>query len=453
MLLLGVATAPANSAMRKYLRPLILVSALGITSLAVPHDLMDRALRAEIARIQAIDNHTHDDPVTDQRGSDWKAGSPLGSAPYPDVAPLRRDDPQWIRAWKALYGYKYSDFAPEHLADLLATKRRRMAEAGVSWPTKILDASGVQIAFVNARALGVGQESARFRWVPYADPLLVPFDSSRALLTYPGGPVTLVDLMRENGIVALPGTLDQYLAKVVEQTLTRWTSGQVPAVKFLSAYRRGLDFDVVPHEAAAHAYELGAAGKALTSSDEKALEDYLFVEVAARAAEHGLVVHIHTGNGNGPYFNNAAANPGLLEAALGCERLRKTRVVLLHGGWPFYRVAQAMLDKPNTYADFSAETFYLSTHALAEVLRGWLEWHPEKVLFGTDSYSDEDTPLSDYEEKQWLLTEKSRDAVAIALTAMMSDGEISRPRAVEIAKMVFRENAVRLYGLQSNSPH
>jgi hypothetical protein len=451
--MLGESTAPPKNTMRKFLRPTIFICALGTTSLAAPHDMMDRGLRAEIARIQAIDNHTHDDPVTAERGSGWHADSPLGSAPYPDVAPLRRDDPQWIRAWQALYGYRYSDLAPGHLGELLATKRRRMAEAGTSWPLTILDASGVQIAFVNARSLGVGQESARFRWVPFADPLLAPFDASRPLLAYPGGPVTLVDLMREDGVFALPGTLDQYLSKVVEQTLTRWTTAQVPAVKFLSAYRRALDFEVVRYDEAVHAYELGAAGKTLTSAEEKALEDYLFVEVSARAAEHGLVVHIHTGNGNGPYFNNTGANPGLLETALGCERLRKTRVVLLHGGWPYYLVAQAMLDKPNTYTDFSAETFYLSTHALAEVLRGWLEWHPEKVLFGTDAYSDENTPLSDYEEKQWLLTEKSRDAIAIALTGMMADGEISRSRAVEIAKMVLRENAVRLYGLQSNSLH
>jgi predicted TIM-barrel fold metal-dependent hydrolase len=125
--------------------------------------------------------------------------------------------------------------------------------------------------------------------------------------------------------------------------------------------------------------------------------------------------------------------------------------VLLHGGWPFHLVTQAMLDKPNTYADFSAQTFYLTTHALAEVLRGWFAWHPEKVLFGTDAFSDENTPLSDYEEKQWLLTEKSRDAVAIALTAMMDDREITRSQATEIARMVFRETAVQLYGLPGDA--
>lgn len=408
---------------------------------------MDAALRAEIGRIQAIDDHTHDDPVSVNRGAAWHLESPLGSPSYPDVAPLKRDNPEWIRAWKALYGYKYSDFEPSHLSELLLTKRRRMSEAGSSWPTRILDASGVQIAFVNAPHPGVGQQPSRFRWVPFADPLLAPFRGQQPLTAYPGGPVTLRDLMVENGYVALPVTLDEYLGKIVDPTLARWESAGVPAVKFLTAYWRRLDFDVVSRARAAHAYEMGVAGVTLANIDEKTLEDYLFVEVAARAAEHGLVVQIHTGNGNGPFFNNAGADPGLLEPALDSEQLRNDRFVLLHGGWPYHLVAQAMMDKPNTYADFSAQTFYLTTHALAEVLRGWLAWHPEKVLFGTDAYSDENTPLSDYEEKQWLLTEKSRDAVAIALTAMMDSGEITKPRAIEIARLVFRENALKLYRL------
>jgi predicted TIM-barrel fold metal-dependent hydrolase len=107
-----------------------------------------------------------------------------------------------------------------------------------------------------------------------------------------------------------------------------------------------------------------------------------------------------------------------------------------------------MMDKPNTYADFSAQTFYLTPHALAQVLRGWLEWHPEKVLFGSDAYSDANTPLSDYEEKEWLMTWKARKALAIALTAMMRDEEITRARAIQIAHMVLHDNAAALYGIR-----
>ncbi len=159
-------------------------------------------------------------------------------------------------------------------------------------------------------------------------------------------------------------------------------------------------------------------------------------------------MHIHTGNGNGPYFDNSRANPGLLEPAIDSELLRHTKFVLLHGGWPFYLTAQAMMDKPNTYADFSAQTFYLTSHALAQVLRGWLEWHPEKVLFGSDAYSDVNTPLSDYEEKQWLMTWKARNALGIALTGMIRDAEITRARAIEVAHMVLHDNAAALYGIR-----
>ena len=97
--------------------------------------------------------------------------------------------------------------------------------------------------------------------------------------------------------------------------------------------------------------------------------------------------------------------------------------------------------------DFSAETFYLTPHALASVLRGWLEWHPEKVLFGTDAYSDENSPLSDYEEKEWLMADNARHALAIALSAMVQEGSITRGRASKIAHMVMRDNAAALYHL------
>jgi predicted TIM-barrel fold metal-dependent hydrolase len=106
-----------------------------------------------------------------------------------------------------------------------------------------------------------------------------------------------------------------------------------------------------------------------------------------------------------------------------------------------------MTDKPNTYVDFSAQTFLLGTHELAGVLRDWLSWHPEKVLFGTDAYSDVDSPLTDWEEKQVLLTGKARRALAVALTAMVQNNEITRERALEIARLVLRDNAMKLYGL------
>ena len=87
----------------------------------------------------------------------------------------------------------------------------------------------------------------------------------------------------------------------------------------------------------------------------------------------------------------------------------------------------------------------LTATTLAGSLRGWLEFVQEKVLFGTDAY-----PYSDdmgWEESGWIASRNGREALAIALTGMMRDGEISRSRASELARMVLRENARALYGM------
>src|SRR5262245_52289024 len=90
-----------------------------VPAAAFAGDFADPALLEEISRIRAIDNHCHDDPADAARGKNWSAQDPLGAAEYPDVMPLRRDDPQWIRAWKALYGYRFEDMSAAHLAGLL----------------------------------------------------------------------------------------------------------------------------------------------------------------------------------------------------------------------------------------------------------------------------------------------------------------------------------------------
>lgn len=104
-----------------------------------------------------------------------------------------------------------------------------------------------------------------------------------------------------------------------------------------------------------------------------------------------------------------------------------------------------LLEKPNVYADFSAQTFLLSLPALARVLRDWLAYEPEKILFGTDASPA--TPEVSWEESAWLTNRTAREALALALTELIHDGEITRARASELARLVLRENAIRLYGL------
>jgi len=117
----------------------------------------------------------------------------------------------------------------------------------------------------------------------------------------------------------------------------------------------------------------------------------------------------------------------------------------VHGGFPFDRAVTSLIQKPNVYADISGQTFFRSRHDLSETLRLWLWAFPEKVLFGTDAFTM--SPLRGWEEMAWLATRTGRDALALALTKMIAAGEITRPRAEQVARLVMRDNAIKLYGL------
>jgi predicted TIM-barrel fold metal-dependent hydrolase len=283
--------------------------------------------------------------------------------------------------------------------------------------------------------------------VPYADALLLPLPTT-ALAARNSDRKSFFALedilkqryLRQFGLTAPPATLGDYLARVVTPTLERHRQGGAVAEKFEAAYLRPLAFDKVDRATADRIY---ARGGALSEGDYKPLQDFLFRYIAAECGRLGMAVHLHTMAGAGGYFDVAGANPLNLEPVLDDPELRKTNFVMVHGGWPFTREATALLTKPNAYVDFSAQSLSLTPTALAAILREWLEYVPEKVLFGTDAY-----PYSDemgWEESLVATSRTGRKALGIALTAMMRDGEITRQRASELARMVLRDNAKKLY--------
>ena len=101
--------------------------------------------------------------------------------------------------------------------------------------------------------------------------------------------------------------------------------------------------------------------------------------------------------------------------------------------------------KPNVWVDFSEQTWLLSTRQIAESLRQYLEWYPEKVLFGTDLSPG--TAENDWEEIGWITAMDARRALAMALSSMVNDGLITRERALAMARMAMHDNAAKLYGI------
>jgi predicted TIM-barrel fold metal-dependent hydrolase len=161
-----------------------------------------------------------------------------------------------------------------------------------------------------------------------------------------------------------------------------------------------------------------------------------------------MAVHLHTGGGCGGYFQMEGSNPLLLDSVFNDPTLRKTNFVMLHGGsGGFEQFVPYLLMKPNVYADFSEQTWMTSPRHIASSIRFMLEFYPDKVLFGTDLYPL--TPQVNWEETGYQTATAGRTALAIALTGMMQDGEITRTQATEIARKVMRGNAIKLYGLDA----
>jgi hypothetical protein len=430
------------------------VIAAGLEVLAGPVEAqtpVDSGLAAYIAKIKAVDHHAHPMlPVVPGAPADTNFDAlPLDDIPpFPLPWRLTLASPQWAAAARRVYGLRGADTGA-----VVATARHRLMTAeGVRFAEWALDQAGIQVMFANRISLGPGLQPPRFRWVAFADPLLFPLDTrgeaSRTPDTrplYPKEATLLRRYLSELGQDGLPGTLDEYVAHVIVPTVTRWHDAGAVAVKFEAAYLRPLDFADPDSAEAAGVYATYAAGGIPERDEYKELEDELFRLIAREAGQVGLAVHLHVFEGFGSFYDMDGSRPALLEPVFDDPSLRGTTFVIIHGGWPFVGETEAMLTKPNVYTDISMMDLALAPAEVADVLRHWLERWPEKVMFGSDAFEGGDQ--QGWELGATVASNTARRALGMALTAMLRDGEISRDRARQLARMVLRENASRLYQL------
>ncbi|HXE31504.1 MAG TPA: amidohydrolase family protein [Terriglobales bacterium] len=414
---------------------------------------VDPGIWDAVRSIRAIDDHAHPPalPVNGVADTNYDAlPCPPGDPTQPTLV-SRPDNPAFLAAAKALFGYPYTDRSPAHLKELAAATQRLQRQQGSNYRNWVLDRLGIETELANRVAMGPGLAPPRFRWVAFDDALLLPFDdrelaagSPDRAWFYPREDRLLAGDLRSLGLAHRPGTLETYIAQVVLPTLARQQRQGAVAIKFEAAHLRPLNF-APPQARAAALYARFAAGGAPNPDEAYAIEDAIFHAVAVEAGKLGLAVHFHTGFGCGAYFDLAGSNPMLLLGVFNDPSLRHTNFVLLHGGnGPFTRIAGVLAAKPNVYLDTSGLTWLVTTAELARVLRYWLELYPDKVLFGTDA-SPGSLP-ADWEEMGWQTSQSVRTALAAALTGMMRSGEIARPQAEAMAHAVLHDNAARLYG-------
>jgi predicted TIM-barrel fold metal-dependent hydrolase len=439
---------------RRY--PVAAVLAVLFSSALVAQAPVDGELARYINAIRAIDDHAHPmRPVPGGAPADTEYDAlPLdGIPPFELPSRLKPDDPIWRQAQAALYHVPLSLTGTPYHTALKSAVATAQKSRGPQFATWALDQAGVDVMIANRIAMGPGLPAARFKWLPFVDALMLPLDTrAEAARTpdtrplYPREANLLQRYLRNLNVRTLPATLDEYVRTVVNPTLAREKANGAIGIKFEAAYLRPLDFDAPDTALAQRVYARYVHGGTPTHAEYKALEDYLFRAIAREAGRQRLPIQIHVLETFGGFYSPAGAAPHLLEPAVNDSTLRDTKFVIVHGGWPLIGETQGLLSKPNVYADISMMDDMLSPTVLAGVLRQWLGEWPDKVLFGSDAFDG--GAEQGWEQVAWVGSTTARKGLAIALTGMMRDGEITRERAQQLARMVLRENAAAVYGLK-----
>ena len=429
---------------------------LFLAACAPQNPVADRELQSYIDGIKAIDVHAH--PLRyvangAPKDSEFDALPLDGLPPFGVPYGLRAEHPQYREAQHALFGVSTTDTGAAFAKSLADARGKVIAEQGAHYGEWVLDHAGIETMLANRIAMGAGLPQQRFRWVPFADALMLPLDikgeaartpDTRAL--YPLEAKLLQRYLRDLGIARLPPSLDAYEAQVIGATLARQKAAGAVGIKFEAAYLRSLDFEPAEANQARAVYARYVNGGTPTHAEYTLLEDHLFRAIAKMAGANGLAVQIHSAEGFGAFYSPEGAAPHQLESAFNDSTLHGTNFVIVHGGWPRVDETMGLLEKPNVYADISLMDVLAEPGAMAFALRKWLADSPEKVLFGTDAFDGGDA--QGWEQVAWVASHNARVALTEALGGMMRDGEITLARAKELARMVLRENAAKAYRLQ-----
>ena len=406
--------------------------------------IYDRLLK-QIERIPIYDNHSHA-TFPDDSDMDAMASPPDEST----VMRLKDTNPEFVAAAKALFGYPYDDFKPEHAKWLIDKKKAAEAGGGTAYWDSILDKMSIETCLANRVALAPYLDPKRFHWVFFVDSFLFPFDNHSQIakngdmgVYIPLQEKMLQRYMKQENANGLPADLAGYEAFVRQTLVDNQKKGGV-AIKFEAAYFRTLFFRDPPREKAEAIYAQFHAGSVPSEEDYRMFQDYIFRVLIVQAGKLNLPVHFHSAVGIGDYFSLRNGNPLNLENVLRDPRYSNVNFVLIHGGYPYTLDMIWLTAAKNVYTDSSLMGYYVYPSELKNILKQWISLFPEKIMFGSDAFPFNEAVGA--EETFWLAARSARTSVAAALAELVAEGAFTEEKAVELARLYLHDNAAKLYG-------
>jgi len=202
------------------------------------------------------------------------------------------------------------------------------------------------------------------------------------------------------------------------------------------AYSRTLDYKEVSYEVARNLFAKPSAS--LTEDEAKTIQDYLFHWIIKKSIEYDLPFQIHSGYlaGDPNYLENS--HPLKLNNLF--IKYPEARFVLFHGGYPWTSEFIAMGKMfPNVYLDL-VWLPQISREKAVLALDEMLDCVPyNKFFWGGDcAFIEESTGSLEF----------AKSVVAETLSKRIERGHLTEDVAFDIAKRIFRENAIEVFKLE-----
>jgi len=212
-------------------------------------------------------------------------------------------------------------------------------------------------------------------------------------------------------------------------------------VKAHLAEQVGFGADLVSDAEAKTIFPAAKAGK---PDAYKKLYVAIFTATLLHCQELGVPVHLHTGFTGGLWEGPISnADPFLLAPLLRRPEFLKTKIILLHAGYPWTKQAGQLAHAfPHVWVDMSQVTPWASLR-IAECYRDVIAWAPlSKLTIGSGGHG---TP-----EIAWLSAKTAKIALGEVLGDAVRLGLMASKHAEKAGRMILHDNAARLYGLKDS---
>lgn len=228
-------------------------------------------------------------------------------------------------------------------------------------------------------------------------------------------------------------SLKDALGELVAQYQARGAVG----IKLAHAYSRTLASEQVSAVVAASILDKALRGDAVTGAERLRFQDHIIWFLAGLCTDLDLIFDIHTGV-QGNWGRVPESDPLLLLPLIHAHK--RTRFNLYHAGYPYSR-EMGILGKhcPNVWLNM-AWMYVITMEGSRQTLSEWIDLVPGFRLLGFGS--DVRWPELIYSHLVM-----ARSCLADVLAEKVARDFLSEEGALDLARMMMRENAMELYGL------